>query len=261
MEKILPKKSSLLLQLAIGDVNVTLPRMGDRILYKTAYEDFKLRMSFVALSFMGMSLVLNWKGVGHRPLTFLFQVFLVWYYSTITLREHILIANGSKIRSWWLWHHYLSIIVVCLLVIWPNGWAMREFLRGFEWFCFYVAFIQLMEFQYQRRRMYTLNALGKEDNMRPIGEGVSWNSSLSVLVPFLLFGQVWQLYQGYVLYALARDQRCHEWVVPVMSVLMLILGVGNLYTTLTSAKQKFGLLAKARDLPELKVVDASAHTP
>eukprot|EP01134_Creolimax_fragrantissima_P005512 CFRG5512T1 len=253
VEKFLPKKSSLLLRLAIGDVNVTLPKLGDRILYKTAYEDFKLRMTFVAMSFMAISIIFRLNGIRHRPLMFLFQVFLVWYYSTITLREHILIANGSKIRQWWLWHHYLSIVVVCLLVIWPDGYTIHTFYSSFDWFCFYVGFIQLLEFQYQRRRMYTLNALGKQDNMAPIGEGFSWNSSLSVLIPFVLFGQVWQLLNGYILLRLSQHPECVEWQVSALCALFFILGIGNLYTTLTSVKHKLGSFNRLRSLPEVNV--------
>lgn len=62
-----------------------------------------------------------------------------WYYCTIQLREHILVANGSRIRPWWIWHHYLSIVVVAILVIWPEGWASRQFYPHFNWFCLYAS--------------------------------------------------------------------------------------------------------------------------
>lgn len=146
-----------------------------------------------------------------------------WYYCTIQLREHILIANGSRIRPWWIWHHYYSIVLVALLVIWQDGYASRSFYPQFNWFCLYVGMycclgvhevavdiilsvgrrdfqdtvpvraglVQFLEFQYQRRRLYTLRALGKADAMQLSAEGAeSWQSNLTYLIPFLLVGHV-----------------------------------------------------------------------
>lgn len=42
-----------MLQLSLGDINVTLPRIGDRMRYKTHYENFKLKMTVVGLIFTG----------------------------------------------------------------------------------------------------------------------------------------------------------------------------------------------------------------
>lgn len=44
-----------MLQLSLGDINVTLPRLGDRMRYKTNYENFKLQMTFVGLVFTGIA--------------------------------------------------------------------------------------------------------------------------------------------------------------------------------------------------------------
>lgn len=44
---------SFMLQLSLGDINVTLPRIGDRMRYKTHYENFKLKMTVVGLIFTG----------------------------------------------------------------------------------------------------------------------------------------------------------------------------------------------------------------
>lgn len=74
----------------------------------------------------------------YRIIQFLFHVFLAWYYCTIQLREHILVANGSRIRPWWIWHHYFSIVLVATLVTWPDGFASAMFYPHFNWFCLYV---------------------------------------------------------------------------------------------------------------------------
>jgi len=49
-----------------------------------------------------------------------FQVWLLYYYISLALREHILKVNGSLIKWWWIIHHYLSIGVSLLLLTWPG---------------------------------------------------------------------------------------------------------------------------------------------
>lgn len=43
-----------MLQLSLGDINVTMPRIGDRMKYKSNYENFKLKMTFIGIIFTGM---------------------------------------------------------------------------------------------------------------------------------------------------------------------------------------------------------------
>ena len=35
------------------------------------------------------------------------QLWLLYYYTTLSLRENILLANGSNIMQWWILHHYV----------------------------------------------------------------------------------------------------------------------------------------------------------
>ncbi len=43
---------------------------------------------------------------------------MVSYYFIVTIREHILIANGSRILHWWLVHHYLAILLAVIMLTW-----------------------------------------------------------------------------------------------------------------------------------------------
>uniref|UniRef100_A0A183B3X7 Ion_trans domain-containing protein n=1 Tax=Echinostoma caproni TaxID=27848 RepID=A0A183B3X7_9TREM len=43
-----------------------------------------------------------------------FHFLLVWYYCTLTIRERILIANGSRIKGWWNIYHFIS--TACLYI-------------------------------------------------------------------------------------------------------------------------------------------------
>jgi len=223
------------LGLALGDINVTLPKINDRVRYKANYENFKLKITFIGFIFTAINICL---ASPHRIIESLFHTFLVWYYSTITLREHILVANGSRIRPWWLWHHYLSIAILALLLIWPDGSAYTAFYPQFNNFMLYAGFIQLLQFKYQTKRLYTLRALGKADVMDITAEGLQWNN-LSLLIPFLLFGQLWQLYIAKILFDLSLAEGCVEWQVPVIGILFVWLGCGNLFTTVTTCYRKF----------------------
>eukprot|EP00794_Sanderia_malayensis_P014165 gene14165-15644_t len=86
----LPKKPGWFLRACLGSINVSL--YWDKLHYKNVYEQFKLRMTWISmlLTFCNMLIFKN------RLFDALFHAVLVWYYSSLTLQEHILIANGSR---------------------------------------------------------------------------------------------------------------------------------------------------------------------
>lgn len=47
-----------------------------------------------------------------------FNFLLVWYYCTLTIRESILISNGSRIKGWWVSHHYVSTFLSGVMLTW-----------------------------------------------------------------------------------------------------------------------------------------------
>lgn len=47
-----------------------------------------------------------------------FNFLLVWYYCTLTIRENILISNGSRIKGWWVFHHYVSTFLSGVMLTW-----------------------------------------------------------------------------------------------------------------------------------------------
>eukprot|EP00124_Ichthyophonus_hoferi_P000872 Ihof_evm13s37 gene=Ihof_evmTU13s37 len=172
----LPQKNSFLLSMITGDINVTLPRVCDRVQYKRDYELFKLIATFLGCLFTLLRLYLDYQTTYHLPiLDVLFHVYLAWYYLTVILREQILIANGSHIRQWWLWHHYLSLAIVIIILIWPDSpdsMKYRAFYPRFNVFACFMGVVQMVEFDYQRRRMYKLRALGKTDVMDLASDGL-----------------------------------------------------------------------------------------
>jgi hypothetical protein len=59
------------------------------------------------------------------------------------------------------------------------------------------------------------------------------------LVPFLLAGYLFQLYNAYSLWQLAHASTTHEWQVLVLSIIFFILFMGNISTTLSVLRDKF----------------------
>lgn len=74
-----------------------------------------------------------------RTLELSFMFLLVWYYCTLTIRESILKVNGSRIKGWWRFHHFLSTVVSGVLLVWPNTGAWYSFRGQFMWFNVYIS--------------------------------------------------------------------------------------------------------------------------
>lgn len=99
--------------------------------------------------------------------------------------------------------------------------------------------VQYLQFRYQRGVLYRLKALGERDNMDITIEGFhSWMwRGLSFLLPFLFIGYLFQLYNAYTLYNLIFHPQA-TWHVPVLSLMFLVLFLGNIITTIMVIPQK-----------------------
>ncbi|KAM6337963.1 transmembrane protein 120A isoform 1-T1 [Alca torda] len=133
MEAYLPKKNGLYLSLVLGNVNVTLLSKQAKFAYKDEYEKFKLYLTIILLivSF-SCRFLLN-----SRVTDAVFNFLLVWYYCTLTIRESILINNGSKIKGWWVFHHYVSTFLSGVMLTWPDGLMYQMFRNQFLSFSMY----------------------------------------------------------------------------------------------------------------------------
>ncbi|KJE90490.1 transmembrane protein [Capsaspora owczarzaki ATCC 30864] len=232
MEVSFPQKKSVLLGLVLGDVNMTLPKMGDRFKYKEDYEKFKARMTMITVLISLLNLTL----LPFRFVEALLHCLIVWFYCTATLREHILIANGSRIRNWYLWHHYISVVLTAMLLIWPDGFAYQAFRTQFHIFTIYVGVLQFIQFRYQTSRLYMLRALGKTDAMEVTAEMSS--RGLTYLVVMLMIGHGFQVYNAYTLYEITMDPRCLEWHPSALAVIFIVLASGNFITLMRTLVHK-----------------------
>lgn len=96
----------------------------------------------------------------------------------------------------------------------------------------YVAFLQYLQYVYQKGCLYRLRSLGERKEMDITIDGFhSWMwKGLSFLLPFLYIGYLMQLYNAYTLYQLMFVYEV-GWQVPALAILFLTLGLGNIVTT------------------------------
>jgi hypothetical protein len=244
LEQQFHRKPRLFLTSALGSASFTMDSKH-RLQYKTEYENFKLRMTILHIVVCIVNLWL-WPVA---LMDTLFDFLRLYYYSTVTLREHILLVNGSNIREWWLIHHYLSMFLSVVLLMWPPGPAFYTFRTQFYYFSTCTSIVQLLQFRYQMERLYTLRALSKVGPMDVTTDAASIHlRSLVFLLPFLLLVQLFEIYNGYTLFRLTQTPDGHLWQVWICSLLFAFLGLGNLTMTLLIYFEKTYTMLKRRRL-------------
>jgi len=227
MQEVLPRQSGRYLRGILGNVDCSILDKNEKYQYKEQYEQFKLIVNLIGGILAFTNYFLN-----YRVLDLIFMFLIVWYYCTLTIRESILIVNGSRIKGWWRTHHFVSCVVGGVLLVWPDGAAYREFRDQHMLFNVYVAFLQYLQYVYQKGCLYRLRSLGERQDMDITIDGFhSWMwKGLGFLLPFLYIGYLTQLYNSYTLYHLMYTHDV-TWQVPVLAILFLVLGVGNITTT------------------------------
>ncbi|KAL7831649.1 hypothetical protein AOLI_G00291970 [Acnodon oligacanthus] len=236
MESFLPKKNGIYLSLVLGSVNVNLLSKQSKAAYKDEYEKFKLGVTVILLLLTFICQFL----VSYRFVDALLNFLLVWYYCTLTIRESILISNGSRIKGWWVFHHYISTFLSGVMLTWPDGELYQMFRSQFLTYCLYQGFVQCLQYYYQSGCLYRLKALGERHNLDLTVEGFqSWMwRGLTFLLPFLFFGHFWQLFNSVTLFRMAKLPQCKEWQVLICGFSFLVLFAGNFFTTLAVVRHK-----------------------
>jgi hypothetical protein len=235
MMETLPTKSGRYLRVIMGNVDVSILDKNEKYRYKEQYESFKLIVNLIG----GILATTNFF-LGYRVLDLVFFFLIVWYYCTLTIRESILIVNGSRIKGWWRAHHFVSCVVGGVLLVWPDGIPYRAFRDQNMLLNIYVAFLQYLQYIYQKGCLYRLRSLGERQDMDITIDGFhSWMwKGLGFLLPFLYIGYLMQIYNAYTLYILCSHPDA-TWQVPVLCGLFLLLGAGNLVTATMTIPKKW----------------------
>ncbi|XP_015787753.1 transmembrane protein 120A [Tetranychus urticae] len=232
----LPTQQSLYLKVILGDINVTLSNNEKKFKYKEQYEKFKLIVNALILVVAVLDIMFSF-----RVIDACLHFLLVWYHCTLTIRESILIVNGSRIKGWWRALQFITGIKAGIIIVWPDGLMYDLFRRQFLYYIVYTSFLQFLQFYYQHNCLYRLRALGERYEMDITIQGFhSWMwRGLGFLIPFLYLGYAFQFYNAYTLYNLSKHPQCSEWQVAVSSFIFSVIFLGNTITTSLVVQQKF----------------------
>ncbi|CAH8523700.1 unnamed protein product [Heterobilharzia americana] len=176
----------------------------------------------------------------NRIVDTVFHFLLVWYYCTLTIRERILIANGSRIKGWWNISHFISTAYAGIILIWPRSRSYDEFRDQFMLFSVYLNLVHFIQYQYQISCLYKLRTLGCRHPMDITVDGfMSWMfRRITFILPFLFGVYGFELYMAYNLYVISQQSYCHEWQVLTVSIMYFILAMGSIVTVLQVIRQK-----------------------
>ncbi|KAF1744761.1 hypothetical protein MXB_5465 [Myxobolus squamalis] len=205
----LPKKPSWFLRKCIGDIDISL--YWKKYNYKDAYENLKMNETIFSLVLWMINLVL-------------------FPYSSLTLQENILVANGSRIMLWWRLHHYISILGSGIVMIWPNSFSYQSYRPHYYTYSAIQALAHIVQYSYQKRILYRLRTLGVTSSMALTVDGFSsfmWNG-FAFLIIILSILYIFQIYNAYILYRISRSVLCHEIHPLMLSVIFITVFAGNL---------------------------------
>ena len=175
---------------------------------------------------------------------------LLWFYTSLALRENVLRVNGSHIRAWWIRHHYYSIALMLTVLTMPQGSrAAAAFTERYLWWAAAQGTVMLLQNSYQRKRTYTRIALGRASAMDVAsGEAGGTSGQLRLLFPMLFALQAAQAANGVVVLSVAADSLraavAHEegppleWQAFVCGALFLLTAVGSATSTARSLADK-----------------------
>ncbi|VIO92046.1 conserved hypothetical protein,hypothetical protein [Brugia malayi] len=248
----LPVQSNgLYLSIILGsNLNVSLMNKNDRYRYKKEYEKFKVTVNCALLSLLFFAYIFT-----SRVLDLAINFVLVWFYCTLTIREAILRINGSRIKGWWIMHHYVSCVLSGITVTWGDGECYRSIRTQFIMFCFFLAFVQLLQCRYQTGCLRRLHALGQRYSMDVSVEGFSsWMfKGLTFLIPFLILTYIFQFYNSYKLYYLSKAPICiSQWQVQILAYGFFLVACCNMSTLLSVLVNKWKQGGHKRTLAALR---------
>ncbi|KAI5179717.1 hypothetical protein NEOKW01_0180 [Nematocida sp. AWRm80] len=225
---------SKILQLILGVSELKLPERT-KYKYKGDYETFKLTATIVTTILTVMNLFV----FSNKVIDTIQILTQMYIYSTLTIREHILINNGSNIKTWWLLHHYICIVITGMMLTCPES-SFREIRNPILKFLFVLSCSQLVQFQYQMRRLYVFRALKKADPLEISSDvmSVSLLANLGVAVAILILFQFIQIYVAYYIYSLHIKYHWQCYQPLIGAILIGSMAIGNLVTILYTCYKK-----------------------
>lgn len=171
----------------------------------------------------------------------LYSVIAYW---TMIGREVVLKMNGSNIRGWWFAHHFLSMFLSGLMIIWDKKSEGYPLVR-LPLFCFYfyLGAVQVLQYRYQMSRLYALRSLSRVDPMETTNE-LSQNlihHNLLFLLPFLLIAYAAEFYLARLIWVNRSGLDSLA-----IAAVYFVLAVGNTLTTCYTYYKKMMMTAGSK---------------
>jgi len=227
LKEVKPHNGSMFVRLMMGNVNVKLWKKSDLLNFRDEYNRLKNRCTWVFILFPLVQLL----GFNYRIVWTLHQLWLVYYYLALSLRQNILLTNGSNIKFWWIAHHYLSIAFAVVIIAFPNELEtfISERYRAMQWFALSQGLIMLAQNWYTAKRKYVRVAIGKA---KPIDVDASETlvekpTHLKMLIPPLFALYLFELYLGADALLFFYQHKDSSPQVFVLGVLSLVIAFGN----------------------------------
>lgn len=220
--------------------------------FKKEYESFKYKCTVYNIPIT----LLLYFFFPSRVLDTLYHLYLTYFYLTLAMRENILAVNGSNIKAWWIRHHYISIVLVITMLTWPETEHYQSYRPYFLLYALYASIVQVLQYKYQKDRLYVRTAIGKSSMMDVANSDssqvvVETSLALYFLLPFVFFGQLFQVYNAFLLFGwgfLHTDNWQNvEWQVYANCFLFLVLAIGNFVTTAEVLVKKFKRVKKRKE--------------
>lgn len=227
----MPSTGGRFVELFLGSIDIRFRRKSERLRFKSEYELVKLKFAPIGVLFCIICLALP----RYRWLHMIFQLSLSAYYVTLAVRENILRKNGSNIRSWWITHHYLTMMQSVVLLTWSNGQSYSEFSTPLHLFGLYNAVLMIFQTRYQMSRIYALKSLGMASEMDVASSDntqIHWSETMFLLLPIIIFGQIMQGCLAVKLYTMYFLHYPAEFQILLLGILFSANFVGNVLTTI-----------------------------
>jgi len=254
LRSVLPETRSFFCRLLLGRVNLKVWNSQERDRLRDEYHKFKFRTNLLFIAFPVMVLFshyyLRFVWADTHWMNILHQLWLLYFYASLALRENILLVNGSNVRSWWIYHHYIAAFGSIMLITWPDTTTYARIAPHWQVFLLYQGFVQVLQLWYQKRRDYANRALGRTQRI-----DVSYSETLTefpkelvLLVPFVLFAHLWEVCLGFFLLNILfneMDPFHTHWTAyreevqcGVCGLVAIFLGVGNIVVTVNTLWSK-----------------------
>jgi len=236
------KVGSNFLRYILGHVSVRVWNESDKRQLKTEYNKFKQVGANSMIVFPLIQLIFGFSWVVFQW----HQVFMVYYFFSLAIRENVLKLNGSRIKRWWILHHYLSIITsfLSLLLLRSAYLEYKGFFTYNTYLSLWVAAVMWVQNQYQEARHYARVAMGKASIFdgttgETLVEAPSQSSSwYFILVPLLYLTYIFEAsLAGYCFveflaqYSQQKYLRLFELELLMVGVLWFMIAFGNFATT------------------------------